>query len=71
MIVISKSGTKHPYLLERKTKVYCDEIDTAGPVEKVVPLPAIKSLIIDGYSFRGDMVGGAQASKTKPVQPSV
>ena len=71
VIVISKSNTKHHYLLERKTKVYCDEIDTAGPVEKIVPLPAIKSLKIDGYSFRNSIVGGAQAPKTKPVKPSI
>ncbi len=71
VIVISKSNTKHHYLLERKTKVYCDEIDAAGPVEKIVPLPAIKSLKIDGYSFRDSIAGGAQAPKTKPVQTSI
>ena len=65
VIVVSKSNTKHHYLLERKTKVYCDEIDTAGPVEKIVPLPAIKSLKIDGYSFRDSIAGGVQVPKTK------
>lgn len=66
--IISKSNTKRSYLLERKTKIYCDEIDEAGPFEKVVPLPAIDRLIIEGYSFRDGMVGGATGSKT-PVKP--
>ncbi len=63
VIVISKSDTKRHYILERKTKIYCDEIDKAGPVEKIVPLPAIDRLIIEGYSFRNGVVGGAQATK--------
>lgn len=63
IIVISKSNTKRNYLIERKTKLHCDEIDAAGPVEKVVPLPAISRLIIEGYTFRNGVVGGAAAPK--------
>jgi hypothetical protein len=52
--VITKSNTKRRYLLERKTRIYCDEIDPAGPQEKRVPLSAIKNLKIEGYAFRNN-----------------
>lgn len=50
--VVSKSNTKRSYLLERKTRINCDEIDTAGPQEKNVPLSALDKLIIEGYSAK-------------------
>ncbi len=50
--VISKSNTKRSYLLERKTRINCDEIDAAGPQEKNVPLAALDKLIIEGYSAK-------------------
>jgi hypothetical protein len=50
--VTTKSNTKRAYLLERKTRISCDEIDTAGPQEKVVPLAALDKLIIEGYSAK-------------------
>jgi hypothetical protein len=50
--VITKSDTKTSYLLEVKTPVYCDAIDSAGPQEKTVPLSAVKTLTIEGYSYR-------------------
>ncbi len=50
--VITKSGTKSSYLLEAKTPIYCDAIDPAGPQEKTVPLSAVKTLTIEGYTYR-------------------
>ena len=50
--VTTKSNTKRSYLLERKTRIRCDEIDAAGPQEKVVPLAALDKLIIEGYSAK-------------------
>ncbi len=50
--VITKSNTKSSYLLERKTPIYCDEIDAAGPQEKTIPLAALKTLTIEGYTYR-------------------
>lgn len=52
VIVTTKSNTKNQYLLERKTPVYCDGIDTAGPQEKIIPLSALKSLTIEGFTYR-------------------
>ena len=52
VIVITKSNTKSYYLLERKTPIYCDQIDTAGPQEKIIPLAALKTLTIEGYTYR-------------------
>jgi hypothetical protein len=52
VIVITKSNTKSSYLLERKTPVYCDGIDAAGPQEKIIPLVALKTLTIEGYTYR-------------------
>ena len=50
--VISKSNTKTSYLLEIRTPIYCDAVDPAGPQEKSVPLSAVKTLTIDGYTYR-------------------
>jgi hypothetical protein len=55
--VISKSNTKRSYLLERKTRINCDEIDAAGPQEKNVPLSALDKLIIEGYSAKISVSG--------------
>lgn len=51
----NKKKTKNSYLLERTTKVRCDEVNVAGPVEKIVPLSAINKLIIEGYSLRDNI----------------
>jgi sulfate adenylyltransferase subunit 1 (EFTu-like GTPase family) len=50
--VTTNSGTKAGYLLEAKTPIYCDAIDPAGPQEKTVPLSAVKTLTIEGYTYR-------------------
>lgn len=50
--VTTKSDTKTAYLLEAKTPIYCDAVDSAGPQEKTVPLSAMKTLTIDGYTYR-------------------
>lgn len=53
--IISKSNkTKHYSLIPEHTKLQCDEIDSAGPREKDVPLSAVKSLKIKGFSQRMD-----------------
>lgn len=50
--VISKSGTKTSFLLDPKIPIYCDGIDSAGPQETTVPLSALKTLTIEGYTYR-------------------
>ena len=50
--VITKSNTKRSYLLDPKTSIYCDEIDAAGPQEKIIRLGALKTLSIEGYTYR-------------------
>jgi len=54
MTVISKGRqkTKSSYLIEKNKKIYCDKIDAAGPGEQKVPVMAIKSLKIEGYTDR-------------------
>ena len=52
VVVITKSNTKRSYLLDPKTPIYCDEVDAAGPQEKIVRLPALKILSIEGYTYR-------------------
>ncbi|HXW86488.1 MAG TPA: hypothetical protein VEK38_04060 [Candidatus Bathyarchaeia archaeon] len=56
VIIISKNAerTQKRYLVDSTIKVTCDEINTAGPVEKEVPLSAIRDFIIEGYSVRGN-----------------
>ena len=54
IVVISKGKrkTKARYLIERKARLYCDEINEAGAQEKVVQLPALDYITIEGYAFR-------------------
>lgn len=52
IISADQEKTKHTYLIEADRKIYCDEINPAGPIEKEVPVQAIKSLEIEGYHFR-------------------
>jgi len=60
-----KKKTKNSYLLGRKTKVRCDEVNVSGPVEKIVPLPAINKLIIEGYSLRDNIDTQSQKNSTR------
>lgn len=46
------SGQKSSHLLDPKTPIYCDGIDPAGPQEKRIPLSAIETLTITGYTYR-------------------
>jgi len=66
IVVISrnKKKTKNSYLVGRKTKVRCNEVNSAGPVEKIVPISAINRLIIEGYSLRDNMDTKPQKNKT-------
>lgn len=50
--VISSSGKTRSYLLDPKTPIYCDGIDSAGPQETTVKLRALKTLTVDGYTYR-------------------
>ncbi len=61
----NKKKTKNSYLLGRKTKVRCDEVNVAGPVEKIVPLSAINKLIIEGYSLRDNIDAKSQNNNTR------
>jgi hypothetical protein len=50
--ITTKSNTKRSYLLDAKTPIYCDEIDSAGPQEKTIRLAAIDTISIEGFSYR-------------------
>lgn len=69
VVVITKSDTKRSYLLDPKTPIYCDEIDAAGPQEKTVRLAAVKTLTIEGYTYR-DVSKGQKECQSCPVCPS-
>jgi hypothetical protein len=58
VVVITKSNTKSYHLLEHRAQIYCDEIDAAGSQEKIIPLAALQTLTIEGYTYR-------DTSKTK------
>lgn len=63
--VISKSDTKYSYLLDPKTPIYCDGIDSAGPQETKIMLSALKTLTIEGYTYRD-----TSADKKKQCRPN-
>lgn len=48
----NEARTQTSYLISKRKKIYVDEINKSGPVEKEVPLEAIKLLKIDGYKRR-------------------
>ncbi len=62
--VTTKSNTKTSFLLETRTPIYCDGIDSAGPQETTVPLSALKTLTIEGYTYRD-----TSADKKKNCKP--
>jgi hypothetical protein len=62
--IVVTTSKERSYLMERKTKIYCDEIDPAGPQEKRVPLAALDTLTIEGYSAKIILSG----DNTKCVQ---
>jgi hypothetical protein len=63
--VISKSNTKYSFLLESRTPIYCDGIDSAGPQETTIPLSALKTLTIEGFTYRD-----TSADKNKKCKPN-
>jgi len=68
--VITKSDTKRSYLLDPKTPIYCDEIDAAGPQEKTVRLLALKTLTIEGYTYRDTSKEKKDCSHACPPSPT-
>lgn len=50
-ITAKESSTPKDYLLEMKTRVACNSIDKNESQKKEVPLAAIDTLTIEGYSF--------------------
>lgn len=46
--------TEQHYLIDLGRKLTCDQINQAGPIEKDVPLKAIKKLTIQGYRSRDE-----------------
>lgn len=70
VIVVSNNEqkTKAHYLLEARTKIYCNEVNDAGPIQKEVPLAAINTLKIDGYKFRTMTPEMGQSSAACPCE---
>lgn len=54
--IISKNNTKtkNSYLIEKRRKITCTEINDAGPVEKEIPFHALKKIMINGYRHRDE-----------------
>ncbi len=52
VVVITKSNTKSYHLLEHRAQIYCDEVDAAGSQEKIIPLTALQTLSIEGFTYR-------------------
>lgn len=67
--VISSSGKTYSYLLDPKTPIYCDGIDSAGPQETTVKLCALKTLTIDGYTYRDTSADKKKKCKANDCPP--
>jgi|GEM_PF-1066023 len=62
-ITTKENNTSQLYLLERKTHLSCNALDN-GTQKKDVPLSAIDTLTIEGYSF---ILNENQAKKNRPA----
>ena len=62
-ITSKESSIPKKYLLERKTHISCNALDN-GSQKKEVPLSAIDTLTIEGYSFT---LNSEQAQENHPV----
>lgn len=49
LVLHDQKKTPKSYLVEDGHKLFCDEKNEAGPLEKEVPLSAIKELVISGF----------------------
>ena len=67
--VISKSNTKYFFLLETRTPIYCDGVDNAGPQETTIPLSALKSLTIKGFTYRDTSIDKNKKCKPNSCPP--
>jgi len=50
-ITAKESSESKPYLLEHRTNISCNSVGKSGSQKKEVPLSAIDTLTIEGYSF--------------------
>src|SRR5579863_5678527 len=62
-VTLKEGSTPKDYLLERKTHISCNTIDNASQKKKV-PLSAVDTLTIEGYSFT---LGPDQAKENRPA----
>jgi hypothetical protein len=62
-VTSKESSVSKNYLLERKTHISCNTIDNISQKKKV-PLTAIDTLTIEGYSFS---IGADQVKKNRPA----
>lgn len=56
IIIISgdTQKTENHYFIDIHRKITCEQSNAAGPIEKEVPIQALKSLKIDGYCYRDE-----------------
>ena len=54
IIIISNdaSKTEYRYIIELSRKIYCDQLNDAGPIEKEISFQALNKLTIKGYKHR-------------------
>ncbi|MBN1549054.1 hypothetical protein JW872_00090 [Candidatus Babeliales bacterium] len=54
IIIVSndKNKTEYRYIIELSRKIYCDQLNDAGPIEKEISFQALNNLVIKGYKHR-------------------
>lgn len=68
MTVFSKDAqkTKNDYLVEADKKLICDEVNSAGPIEKEIKFKAVKEIIIDGIKANDELKKSPLEKTSKP-----
>lgn len=60
--------TKNSYMIEADKKLFFDQVNPAGPIEKEIKLRSVVSIEIDGYKQQPALSKDKEKKETKPVQ---
>lgn len=60
--------TKNSYIIEADKRIFFDQINSAGPIEKEIKLSSIVEITIEGYKQQDPEVTSPQKKTENPVQ---
>lgn len=64
----SKIQTTNNYLIENSKKILCDQVNTAGPIERELQFPAIQKIVISHYEKTDPEIKKPSPPATKSIK---